>query len=150
MKNTFLATFIAMLFALSFVSCEKDDKIVNVRDLFLYTNNSQYDIVFGRPQEISLHRGKSLEIDGFNTQSLDTMYMNVNLFYGDMAADEGYIISIENYAWPATTLEEEINKSVLTRTHKFEFTDALLDDIIAKMSAKGISPEKGSWFTSKF
>ena len=150
MKHTFLATILAMLFALSFVSCDKDDETTITRDLCLYVNASKYDIVFGKPQSIVIHSGKQLEIDGFNKQSLDTMYMNVKLFYGDMATDNGYIISIEDYAWPTTALDEEIIEGVLMRTHKFEFTDALLDDIIAKMATKGISPQKGSWFTSDF
>ncbi len=98
MKNTLLVTLIAMLFALSFVSCDKDDETTITRDLCLYVNASKYDIVFGKPQSIVIHSGKQLEIDGFNKQSLDTMYMNLNLYYGDMANVDGEIIKIEGYA----------------------------------------------------
>ena len=145
MNNTFLATLIAMFFALSFVSCDKDDETTITRDLCLYVNASKYDIVFGKPQSIVIHSGKQLEIDGFNKQSLDTMYMNLNLYYGDMTEDDGEIIKIEGYAWPSATVEEAKDNGILTRTHRFEFTDILLNDIKAKMAEKGIKPEKGKW-----
>ena len=77
------------------------------------------------------------------------MYMNLNLYYGDMAKDDGEIIKIEGYAWPSATVEDMKDKGTLTRTHRFEFTDALLDDIKAKMAEKGIKSEKGKW-TSDF
>ena len=149
MKNIIFATFIAILFALSFVSCDKADETTITRDLCLYVNASKYDIMFGKPQVISIHSGKQLEIDGFNKQSLDTMYMNLNLYYGDMANVDGEIIKIEGYAWPASSVEEVKGNGILTRTHRFEFTDALLDDIKVKMAEKGIKPEKGAW-TSDF
>ena len=134
-----------MLIALSLVSCDKDDETTSTRDLCLYVNASKYDIVFGKPQSIVIHSGKQLEIDGFNKQSLDTMYMNLNLYYGDMAKDDGEIIKIEGYAWPSASVEDVNGNGILTRTHRFEFTDALLDDIKAKMAEKGIQPEKGKW-----
>lgn len=52
MKNTIFASLIAMLFALSLVSCDKDDETTSTRDLCLYVNASKYDIVFGKPQSI--------------------------------------------------------------------------------------------------
>ncbi len=136
-----------LIFALS--SCEKGEEPIRTRDLCLYSNTSKYDIMFGKPQVISIHSGKQLEIDGFNKQSLDTMYMNLNLYYGDMANVDGEIIKIEGYAWPASSVEEVKGNGILTRTHRFEFTDALLDDIKVKMAEKGIKPEKGAW-TSDF
>lgn len=149
MKNTILASLIVAFLALSFVSCDKDDETIRTRDLCLYVNASNHDIVFGKPQSIIIHSGRQLEIDGFNKQSLDTMYMNLNLYYGDMANVDGEIIKIEGYAWPASSVEEVKGNGILTRTHRFEFTDALLDDIKAKMAEKGINPEKGAW-TSDF
>jgi len=71
--------------------------------------------------------------------------MNLNLYYGDMAKDDGEIIKIEGYAWPSASVEDVNGNGILTRTHRFEFTDALLDDIKAKMAEKGIQPEKGKW-----
>gem|GEM_PF-6760861 len=41
MKNTIFASLIAMLFALSFVSCDKDDETTSTRDLCLYVNASR-------------------------------------------------------------------------------------------------------------
>lgn len=149
MKNTILATICAMLFALSFAACDKDDETIRTRDLCLYVNTSKHDIVFGKPQSIVIHSGRQLEIDGFNKQSLDTMYMNLNLYYGGMANVDGEIIKIEGYAWPASSVEEVKGNGILTRTHRFEFTDALLDDIKAKMAEKGFKPAKGAW-TSDF
>lgn len=143
----FVRTIIATIFLMSliFVSCDKDDETTITRDLCLYVNASKYDIVFGKPQSIVIHSGKQLEIDGFNKQSLDTMYMNLNLYYGDMTEDDGEIIKIEGYAWPSATVEEVKDNGILTRTHRFEFTDILLNDIKAKMAEKGIKPEKGKW-----
>lgn len=143
----FVRTIFATIFLMSliFVSCDKDDETTITRDLCLYVNASKYDIVFGKPQSIVIHSGKQLEIDGFNKQSLDTMYVNLNLYYGDMAKDDGEIIKIEGYAWPSATVEEVKDNGILTRTHRFEFTDILLNDIKAKMAEKGIKPEKGKW-----
>ena len=117
MKNTILASLIVAFLALSFVSCDKDDETIRTRDLCLYVNASNHDIVFGKPQSIIIHSGRQLEIDGFNKQSLDTMYMNLNLYYGDMANVDGEIIKIEGYAWPASSVEEVKGNGILTRTH---------------------------------
>ena len=46
MKNTFLATLIAMLFALSFVSCDKADNPWGERDRFFVNNLSSYYLRF--------------------------------------------------------------------------------------------------------
>ena len=115
---------------------------ISTRDVCLYVNNSQYDIQFGKPHMISLHSGKQMEIDGFNEQSLDTMYMNLNLYYGDMAADKGHIIKVVDYAWAAASVDEVKEVVVLTRSHRFEFTDSLLEDITAKMAEKASSLKK--------
>ena len=46
MKNTIFATLIAMLIALSLVSCDKDDETWTFRDRFYVDNQSSYSLAF--------------------------------------------------------------------------------------------------------
>lgn len=142
MKNTFLATILAMLFALSFVSCDKDDdtkqvlyadSIVNALPFNIALNIDQWFVYLNSSEGKDFFKNTSNE-DGVVMLNADLAYKGGEYFKDSM-------IVIKNY--PLTPVNKKIDQgSTVYSVNYYTFTEEVFLDIIAKMKEQGIKPQK--------
>jgi hypothetical protein len=148
MKNIIFATFIAILFALSFVSCDKDDEPWTFRDRFYVDNQSSYSLAFdGYFRKIIPHDYETeYGLEELNIAS-EVWVISVPIKWGsldDNSSVKDSILELKNYALYPTRHEIVKNDTIHMeyRDHHYVFTDSVLRDMKDSMRVKGILPQK--------
>ena len=148
MKNIILATFIAILFALSFVSCDKADNPWGERDRFFVQNQSSKFLAFeGASCRFFLYN----KIYEFGLEELNiandkwVMGGDLSIRWGSfdsMTTDS--ILALKNYVFYPTRHETVKDDTVhmMYYDHYYIFTDSVLRDMKSIMKIKGILPQK--------
>ncbi len=149
MKHTFLATLIAMLFALSFVSCDKDDEPWAYRDRFYVNNLSSYYLRFKGlypsiiPHDCEVEYG----LDEMNIAPDVWVIMNGHsIQWGPLdnnSTVKDSILELKDYTLYPSRHETVKNDTIHLeyRDHHYEFTDSVLRDMKDSMKVKGILPK---------
>ena len=149
MKNTFLATLIAMLFALSFVSCDnKDDNPWTYRDRFYVKNISSYFLAFDGESR------RFFKYDQDTEFGLDELWIakdkwtinGISIKYGPFGVNPSVkdsILELKDYTLYPSRHETVKNDTIHLeyRDHHYEFTDSVLRDMKDSMKVKGILPK---------
>ena len=148
MKNTFLATLIAMLFALSFVSCDnKDDEPWTYRDRFYVDNQSSYFLAFDGYFRKNIPHDYETEygLEELNIAS-EVWKISVPIKWGpldDNSTVKDSILELKDYAFYPTRHEIVKDDTVymVYHDHHYIFTDSVLRDMKDSMKVKGILPK---------
>ncbi len=142
MKNTFLATLIAMLFALSFVSCDKDDEtkhvlnsdsIVNALPFNIALNIEQWFVYLNSSEGEILYKKKS-NADG-------VVMLNADLAYKGSGFEMDSMIVVKDYPLSPVNKRIDVGSTVYSVNY-YTITEEVFRDIIAKMREQGIEPKK--------
>ena len=148
MKNTILTSLLAILFALSFVSCDKDDETWTQRDRFYVDNQSSYSLAFDGsfykniPHDFKVEYG----LDELNIAS-NVWVISVPIKWGlldDNTSTNDSILELKNYAFYPSRHETIKNDTIhmVYYNHYYEFTDSVLCNMKDSMKVKGILPQK--------
>ena len=141
MKNTFLATLIAMLLALSFVSCDKDDEPGNVLQADTIVNATSFNIALNIDQtRYYLKPSGKMACFNLTPDANGVATLNADIAYkgGETVMDS--MIVVKDY--PLKTDIKKINNgNNVYSVNYYTITEDILHDIIAKMKTKGIEPK---------
>ena len=142
MKNIFSTTLVAMLFALSFASCDKgddekhvlhQDSIVNALPFGIALNIDQWFVYLNESEGKDFYK-KQADADG-------VVMLNADLAYKGSESRKDSMIVVKDY--PLTPVNKRIDKgSTVYSVNYYTITEEVFRDIIAKMKAQGISPKK--------
>lgn len=143
MKNTFLATLIAMLFALSFVSCEKDDDPKHVLYADSIVNALPFKIALNIDQWfVYLNESEGKDFSKIKPDDQGVVMLNADIAYKGGEFRKDSMIVVKDY--PLVPVNKEIDKgsSTIYSVNYYIITEEVFRDIIAKMKEQGIEPEK--------
>ena len=147
MKKIFITPLIAILFALSFVSCDKDDEPWTSRDRFYVDNQSSYSLAFDGYFRKNIPHDYETEygLEELNIAS-EVWVISVPIKWGPLdntSADKDSILNLKNYAFYPTRHEIVKNDTIHMeyRDHHYVFTDSVLRDMKDSMKVKGILPK---------
>jgi hypothetical protein len=143
MKNTFLATLIAMLFALSFVSCDKDDDPKHVLYADSIVNALPFKIALNIDQWfVNLNESEGKDFFKIKPDDQGVVMLNADIAYKGGEFRKDSMIVVKDY--PLVPVNKEIDKgsSTIYSVNYYIITEEVFRDIIAKMKEQGIEPEK--------
>ena len=143
MKNTFLTTLIAIFFALSLTSCDKDDEPKRVFYIDSLVNALPFNIELNVDQQIFyLRPSEKMECYKLVTMVNGVPMLNADFAYkGGAYQNKDSMIVVKDY--PFIPIKKAFESDdCIDSVNYYTFTEEVFRDIIAKMKAKGIAPTK--------
>jgi len=141
MKNTILTSLIAMLIALSLVSCDKDDEPKKVLQADTLANACPFIVRLNVNQHFyALDPTNNIDCTGLITVVDGVPMLNADIAWKGTYLQMDSMIVVKDYQFVPTNKQldqDAINYSVTYYT----ITEEVLRDIIAKMKGKGIEPK---------
>jgi hypothetical protein len=143
MKHTFLATLIAMLFALSFVACDKGDEPKQMLHSDTIVNALPFDIALNIDQWfVYLKAYEGTDFHKIKPDDKGVVMLNADLAYRGEYDRKDSMIVVKDYPLIPVNKEIDGGGSKIYSVNYYTITEEVFRDIIVKMKERRIEPTK--------